>query len=43
MLGGNKGIIKMVFKFVIGVMEFKDILKYIGLKILLIVGNCEDV
>ncbi len=43
MLGGNKGITKMVSKFAIGAMELKDILKYIGPKTLLIVGNREDV
>ncbi|WP_088815085.1 DRTGG domain-containing protein [Staphylococcus argenteus] len=42
-LGGNKGITKMVSKFAIGAMELKDILKYIGPKTLLIVGNREDV
>ena len=41
-LGGNKGITKMVSKFAIGAMELKDILKYIGPKTLLIVGNRED-
>ncbi|KMR42762.1 hypothetical protein EV43_15580, partial [Staphylococcus aureus] len=33
----------IVSKFAIGAMELKDILKYIGPKTLLIVGNCEDV
>ncbi|MBO1198502.1 CBS domain-containing protein [Staphylococcus simiae] len=42
-LGGHKGITKTVSKFAIGAMEIKDIMKYIGDKTLLIVGNRDDV